>query len=52
MLAQISNSKEFVYPDLATDLFQIFIPTTFNSLLCQKGTLQFSYVLIDGLLEK
>ena len=33
---QNSNSKISVCPDLATNLLQIRIPTTFNSLLCQK----------------
>ena len=36
MPVQKSNSKISASPDLATYLLQILIPTTFNSLLCQK----------------
>ena len=35
MCVQNSNSKISPHPDLATYLFQMIIPTTFNSLLCQ-----------------
>ena len=41
MPVQNSNSKISACPDLARELLQILIPTTFNSLLCQKG--QFTY---------
>ena len=34
---QNSNSKDSARPDLATQLLHILIPTTFYSLLCQKG---------------
>ena len=34
---QNSNSKTSAPPDLATSLLRILIPTTFNSLFCQKG---------------
>ena len=37
MPAQNSNSKISACLDLATLLLQILIPTTFYSLLCQKG---------------
>ena len=37
MPVQNSNFKISARPDLATDLFQILIPATFNSLLYQKG---------------
>ena len=36
MPVQNSNSKISAHPDLATQLLQILITTTFNSLLCQK----------------
>ena len=36
MPVQNSNFKISARPDLATDLLQIIIPTTFNSLVCQK----------------
>ena len=32
-----SNFKISARPDLATDLLQIHIPATINSLVCQKG---------------
>ena len=32
-----SNSKSSARPDVATGILQILLPTTFNSLLCQKG---------------
>ena len=35
--AQNSNFKISARPDLATNLLQILIPTTINSLVCQKG---------------
>ena len=35
MCVQNSNSKISPHPDLATYLFHMIIPTTFNSLLCQ-----------------
>ena len=37
MLVLDSYLKISACPDLATDLFKILIPTTFNNLLCQKG---------------
>ena len=37
MPVQNSNFKIFARPDLATDLLQILIPATFDSLGCQKG---------------
>ena len=37
MPVQNSNSKISARPDLATQLLQILIPTTFDNLLCQKG---------------
>ena len=37
MPVQNSNSKIAACPDLATYQLQILIPTTLNSLLCQKG---------------
>ena len=40
MPVQNSNFKIFARPDLATHLFQILLPATFNNLMCQKG--QFS----------
>ena len=39
--------QNFARPDLATNLLQILIPATFNSLVCKKGNLH-SYVLEDG----
>ena len=48
MPVQNSNFKISARPDLATDLLQIHIPATINSLVCQKG--QFTLVLEDGLL--
>ena len=47
-----SNFKIYARPDLATNLLQILIPATINSLVCQKGNMHFSYVLDDGLLGK
>ena len=44
--------QNFFPSGLATHLFQILIPTTLNSLLCQIGNLHFSFVLKDGLLGK
>ena len=52
MCVQKSNLKISAHPDLATNLLQILIPTTFNSLLCQKANLHFSSVLKNGLLGK
>ena len=53
MSVQNSNFKISARPDLATNLLQILIPATSNSLVCQKkGNLHFSYVLEGGLLEK
>ena len=49
---QNSYFKISARPDLATYLLQILIPATYNSLVCQKGNLHFSYVLEDGLLRK
>ena len=37
MPVQNSNLKFFTCPDLATNLLQILIPATFNSLVCPKG---------------
>ena len=37
MPVQNSNLKIFAHPDLVTNLLQILIPATFNSLVCQKG---------------
>ena len=37
MPVQNSHSKISTRPDLATNLLQILIPTTIDSLLCQKG---------------
>ena len=37
MLVQNSNFKISARPDLATNLLQILIPATSNSLVCQKG---------------
>ena len=45
-----SNSKMSVRPYLATQLLKFFIPSTFKSLLCQKGNLHFRNVLEDDLL--
>ena len=53
MPVQNSNSQISARPDLATNLPHILLPTTFNSLLCQK--MQFTQhldVLEDGLLGK
>ena len=50
MSVQNSNSKLSASPDLANNLLQILVSTTFNSLLCQKGNLH--YVLKNGLLGK
>ena len=33
-----SKPKMYARPEIATNLLQIFIPTTFNSLFCQKRT--------------
>ena len=50
-MSKKSNSKMSAHPDLAANLLQILIPTTFSSPLCQKGqfTVQL-HVLEDGLL--
>ena len=37
MPVQKSNFKISARPDLATNLLQILIPATINSLVCQKG---------------
>ena len=37
MPVQNSKSKNSARPDLATELLQILIPTTFDSLMYQKG---------------
>ena len=37
MPVQNSNFKISARPDLATNLLQILIPATINSLVCQKG---------------
>ena len=37
MPVQNSNLKISARPDLATNLLQILIPATINSLVCQKG---------------
>ena len=47
-----SNFKISARLDLTTNLLQILIPATSNSLVFQKGNLHFSYVLEDGLLGK
>ena len=54
MPVQIRHSEISAHPDLATNVLQIVIPTTLNSLLCQKGqiTLPFSHVLEDGSFRK
>ena len=52
MPVQNSYFKISARPDLATYLLQILIPATINSLVCQKGQFNFSYVLKDGLLGK
>ena len=54
MPVQIRHSKISAHPDVDTNLLKIVIPTTLNSLLCQKGqiTLLFSHVLEDGSLRK
>ena len=39
MPIQNSNSKISTRPDYATNLLQILIPTTFNSLLCRRDPL-------------
>ena len=48
MPVQNSNFKISARPDLATNLLQILIPATFNSLVYQKG----QFTLEDGLLER
>ena len=52
MPVQNSITKIYALPDLTTQLLQILTPTTFSSLLCQKGDLHFSLALEDGLLGK
>ena len=52
MPVQNNNFKISARPDLATNLLQIFIPATINSLECQKGNLHLRYVLEDGLFRK
>ena len=52
MPVQNSNFKISARPNLATNLLQILIPATINSLVSKKGNLQFSYVIKDGLLGK
>ena len=52
MPVQNSITKIYARPDLATQLLQILTPTTFSSILCQKGDLYFSLALEDGLLGK
>ena len=52
MPIQNSNIKISAHPNLPTHLLQILIPTTFNSLLCQKGNLHVRHPLKDGLLGK
>ena len=47
---QNSNLKISARPHLATNLLQILMPATYNSIVCQKG--QFTFQLEDGLLEK
>ena len=37
MPVQNSNSKISAHPDIATNILQILISTTFNSLSCQTG---------------
>ena len=37
MPVENSNFKNSARPDLATNLLQILIPATINSLVCQKG---------------
>ena len=43
MPVQNSNFKISAHPDLATNLLEILIPATFDSLVCKKG--QFSLQL-------
>ena len=52
MPVQNSNSKTSARPDLATDLLQILIPTTYNSLLCLKGQFILQLCSGDSLLGK
>ena len=52
MPVQNSNSKMSALPELAPNLLQILIPTTFYSLFDQKDNLQFSHVLEEDLLGK
>ena len=52
MPVQNSNFKISARPGLATNLLQILIPATFNSLHIKKGNLHFSCVLEYGLLER
>ena len=39
---QNNNSKISAHPEVATTLLPLLIPSTFNSLMCQKG--QFTYL--------
>ena len=43
-LPKTAIQKISAHPDLATQFFQIRIPTTFNSLSYQKGNSHFSHV--------
>ena len=48
MPVQNRNFKISARPGLATDLLQFLIPTTFDSLLCQKEQFILIHVLKDG----
>ena len=50
MPVQNSNFKISARPHLATNLIQILIPATINSLVCQKG--QFTLQLISYVVEE
>ena len=54
MLVQNANSKISACPDLATNLLQILVPTTFTTIAycVKKHNLHFSYVIEEGLLRK
>ena len=52
MPAQNSNFKISARPDLATNLLQIIIPATFNSLVCYKGQFTLQLCLRSWLVRK
>ena len=52
MPVQNSNFKISARPDLATNLFQILIPATFNSLVCYKGKFTLQLCLRRWLVRK